>query len=213
MMNELHYRKEQNKMILEECGRIEEILVLPDEIDGIPVKQIAAYAFSGKDVKEIYFPRYLVEIGKYVFYRSFQLRKLFISDSLSEIGAGAFTGCRLSEIEIDFWTGKKSCLKFILDEIRYPVYVTLRYRNTDGTAKTAKVLFPEHYEEAVENTPARIVGTRYHGSGGDYRQCFYEKELDYKQYDALLPRAIAAEQEETVIQLAVLRLRYPYQLF
>lgn len=212
MINELHYIKEENKMTLHECGRIEEILVLPDEVDGLPVKKIEAYAFSGKDVKEIYLPRNLEEMGRYIFYRCFQLRKLCISDSLTEIGAGAFTRCRLSEIEIDFFKGKKSCLKYILDEIRYEVCVTLRYRSANGAVETAKLLFPEHYEEAVENTPARILGTRYHGSGGDYRQCFYEKELDYKQYDALLPRAIAAEQEETVVKLALFRLRYPFQL-
>ena len=51
--------------------------------------------------------------------------------------------------------------------------MTMRYCREDGSEERAKLIFPEHYEEAVENTPARIVETHYHGSGGDYRQCFY----------------------------------------
>ena len=42
---------------------------------------------------------------------------------------------------------------------------------------SARLVFPEHYEEAVENTPARILFTQHHGSGNNYRQCFYNKEM------------------------------------
>lgn len=92
--------------------------------------------------------------------------------------------------------------------MRYRILARLYYQE----GKTAQVLFPEHYEEAVENTPARILYTSHHGAGGYYRQCFYNRALDYGKYDELLPRAIAEESEETVLRLVLGRLRYPYQL-
>ena len=69
-----------------------------------------------------------------------------------------------------------------------------------------------HYEEAVENTPARILYTSHHGSGGYYRQCFYERKLDFAKYDARLPWAVADETLETVAELALKRLRFPVGL-
>ena len=64
----------------------------------------------------------------------------------------------------------------------------------------------------MENTPARIVETHYHGSGGDYRQCFYDRELNFAEYDRLFPRAVAEESREDALQLAALRLGWPYRL-
>ena len=37
----------------------------------------------------------------------------------------------------------------------------------------------------MENTPARILETHYHGCGYKYRQCFLEKKVDYQGYDRL----------------------------
>ena len=64
----------------------------------------------------------------------------------------------------------------------------------------------------MENTPARIVETHRHGSGGYYRQCFYNRELNYAEYDSLLPWAAAGENEVVTAKIAVLRLRFPYRL-
>jgi len=76
----------------------------------------------------------------------------------------------------------------------------------------ARLIFPEHYEEAVENTPARIVETHYHGAGGDYRQCVYHKEIDYEEYDSLFAKAKARESVRTLIEIALARLCFPYRL-
>lgn len=37
------------------------------------------------------------------------------------------------------------------------------YLHAPEGGQEAKLLFPEHYEEAVENTPARILETHHHG--------------------------------------------------
>lgn len=77
---------------------------------------------------------------------------------------------------------------------------------------TARLMFPEFYEEGVENTPARILETHVHGSGILYRNCFQGRKIDFYQYDNAFPHAEAQESEEFVLQLALWRLRYPKEL-
>ena len=74
------------------------------------------------------------------------------------------------------------------------------------------MVFPEFYEEGVENTPARILMTQMHGSGMHYRNCFYEKRFDFHAYDGCFLRARAQEREDLVLELAVSRLRFPFDL-
>ena len=120
--------------------------------------------------------------------------------------------CRPGQVEIHLRRGEASALKSIVEEVRFAIRATLHYHQEDGRVETAQVLFPEHYEEAVENTPARILYTSHHGSGGYYRQCFYERKLDFAKYDARLPWAVADETPETVAELALKRLRFPVGL-
>ena len=77
---------------------------------------------------------------------------------------------------------------------------------------TARLMFPEFYEEGVENTPARILETHVHGSGILYRNCFQGRKIDFYQYDNAFPHAMAQESGEFVLQLALWRLRYPKEL-
>ena len=47
---EIHYRKSNNGLILTGCYGVDGQIILPDEIDGIPIVEIAPYAFSdGKE--------------------------------------------------------------------------------------------------------------------------------------------------------------------
>ena len=68
--------------------------------------------------------------------------------------------------------GNKSCLKEILTEIRYQIIATLRYQGTE-----TKILFPEYYADAVENTrrgswrriimvPVESTGSAFTGGTG-----------------------------------------------
>mgnify|MGYP007011129068 FL=1 len=82
--------------------------------------------------------------------------------------------------------GKKSGVKEMLGEMWQRIDVNFLYKYEE-----ARLVFPEHYDEAVENTPARILYTEYHGSGSNYRQCFYDKELNYQEYDRLFEMAVA----------------------
>ncbi len=235
---EIHYRKTARGIEIVGCYGADGSVVLPDEIGGEAVTGIAAYAFaenqeedgqalvwetevsfsgserkriSGNGVTEIWFPSGVTEIGRYAFYRCKNLEKLILTDSLPEIGGGAFTGCSLSAVEIYLYSGEQSCLKSILDEMRFAIRARLHYMS-GNVEETVQLLFPEHYEEAVENTPARILFTQHHGAGGYYRQCFYDRKLDYKRYDELLFRAAAQEQPDIASELVLNRLRYPFRL-
>ena len=197
MYPEIHYKtesKEFKTVTIFGCYGESPEVFLPDTIDGLPVTRIADYGFAqteeeegmavflpdgerksearkrlcGGQVEEIHLPEELGEVGRYAFYRCFRLKRLSFTDSLTSIGGGAFTGCQLSHVEIRCRKSRQTCLRQILEEQRFELAVHISYEDQEQI-ETASLIFPEHYEEAVENTPARIVETHYHGSGGDYR--------------------------------------------
>ena len=94
------------------------------------------------------------EIGNYTFYGCGNLRRLSFTDSLKRIGGGSFTGCSaLRELQVLMVKGAKSCITDVVAETFHEVFVVITFR---GTKDSARLVFPEYYEEGVENTPARI---------------------------------------------------------
>ena len=183
------------------------------------------HVLAGNDVEEIVFPDTLKEIGRYIFYGCGNLRKLEFSDSLMQIGCGAFTGCHaLEKLTVHMRQGKKSGVKEMLGEMWQRIDVNFLYEyEEDGIEKSdimhrrenkseARLVVPEHYDEAVENTPARILYTEYHGSGSNYRQCFYDRELNYQEYDRLFEMAVAMDKLEVLVDMSFGRLEFPYGL-
>ena len=210
LSKEIRYKKTEKGMMITEYYGHDSYVVLPDEIEGEPVTILGDYAFSRNlSVEEIWMPLELKEVGRYAFYRCRNLRKLVLGNRLLDMGGGALTGCHLEEVEIYLQDGKKSCLKSIVEEMRYQMRI---YLHAPEGGQEAKLLFPEHYEEAVENTPARILETHHHGAGGYYRQCFYDHELDYRKYDEMFYHTVAEDTEETAVELALNRLRFPAEL-
>lgn len=212
-------------------------IVLPGQIDGRTVTAVAAYAFSdrktseesealeyetedhrlfregerllaGELVERVELPDTVERIGRYIFYGCRNLRALRFSDRLRDIGSGAFTGCRgLNCLDVELTEGKKTCVKEILGDLWQRIDVTFRRNGAES-----KLVFPEHYEEAVENTPARILFTQHHGSGNNYRQCFYDRELDFRKYDSLFYLARAQEKTGVLTDLVFARLMGPEEL-
>ena len=206
---EIEYMKSEEGLILTAYRGVDDHVELPDDICGIPIVEIGPYAFANRaDIIEIRLPFGVREIGKYAFYRCRNLRKVILANDILEIGGGALTGCRgIREVELYFRDGERSALKSVLDEVRFAVHARLYIGE-----QVADILFPEHYEESVEDTPARQFYTQHHGAGGDYRQCFYNRELDYKKYDELFYRTKAEDTVETAVKMSLGRLRYPYKL-
>lgn len=234
---EIIYRKEKTGVVIERCLGVEERIELPEFLDGLPVTAVESYAFSdanprvsdekiavcGQKLLEISLPRNLRRIGNYAFYGCRKLEKITMFHRTEDIAGGAFTGCaRLRELCIFMEDADGYCLKDIVSEIHHELYVDLIYPENSISvadqklvhprAKTAKLLFPEYFEEAVENTPARILETHVHGSGCHYRQCFHDGELNYPEYDRMFAGAVAWESVDFCTDLALRRLLYPYCL-
>ena len=93
-----------------------------------------------------------------------------------------------------------------LAELRQTVAV-----DYDGPER-GRLIFPEFFEEAVENTPARILVTNTHGCGQKYRNAFVSTRFQFREYDSLFPHVQVQEPERLVIALAVGRLMYPCEL-
>ena len=158
------------------CFSKEDQVEIPSEIEGKRVTKIGDYAFSahkrkedeakeimigedflgsedepmfcGEAVKEVYLPPDTVEIGKYAFYGCVNLTTLGFSDSLLRTGAGIFTGCKLQKIYYDVYEDKKSALRDVVRDTRFPLQVNIRYKEEE---KQSRLFYPEYYEEAVEN--------------------------------------------------------------
>lgn len=239
----IHYRETESGIEIVRCFGADGKVELPAVISGMPVTRAAAYAFSarkaqededvlvcetedgrlfrqqeqllaGEAVESVRFPDTMEAIGKYIFYGCRNLRELTFSDSLTEIGSGAFTGSRaLSGLNVRLLSGGRSCVPEILGDLWQRIDVAFyeagNNSESGGTDPAAYLVFPEHYEEAVENTPARILFTQHHGSGNNYRQCFYGKEIDYRKYDDLFFVAKAQDEVSVLSDLIFGRLMYP----
>ena len=121
-------------------------------------------------------------------------------------GAGIFTGCKLQKIYYDVYEDKKSALRDVVRDTRFPLQVNIRYKEE----KQSRLFYPEYYEEAVENTPARIVETHFHGTGYQYRQSFLRGEIDYRKYDDIFPVAAVQEDLDIVWEILAGRMLMPY---
>ncbi len=181
---------------------------IPEMIEGHAVTELAPYAFSGTDIEEIILPKTVTKIGRYAFYNCKKLRRISFYNTMKDLGAGAFTNVHnVREIEISFVETKKSCLREFLIELPEEQDITFHFEDGD-----AQILFPEFFEEAIENTPARNLETMTHGSGMFYRNCFVQKELDIKLYDDCFGKGKALEFPKTVYRMALNRLMIPYHL-
>lgn len=230
LSQEFIYEIKNEEICIQKCYSHGNVAVIPTEIDGYPVTELSAYAFSvgavhafgtitvdeyhglprlaGERLEEIIIPKTVKRVGRYAFYNCKNLCRLEFCNSLVDLGAGAFTGChKVREIKVHFEDGKESRLREFLVELAEEQVVTLCYENEE-----AKVLFPEYYEESIENTPARNLEVFTHGSGMMYRNCFVKKELDFQLYDERFGWAVGKESPETLFYLIFFRLFYPYQL-
>ncbi|MGI6071123.1 MAG: leucine-rich repeat protein [Blautia sp.] len=185
----------------------ERVAVIPGQVDGCPVVSLGDYALSGGSYEKAELPPSLRKIGKYAFYNCFKLKSLKFFASIEDVGAGAFTGChKVKRLDVTVGPQGRSCLRDILMELTEEIAVDYHGE------QEARLLFPEFYEEGVENTPARILMTQVHGSGLYYRNCFEGGRLNFGEYDSRFGLARAQESERFSLRLAMRRLFYPYRL-
>lgn len=214
--------------------------VVPEEVEGYPVKELAPYAFSdhqdpkdrenkkrsacvlgdqeelpmlcGGRLERVILPESLERVGRYCFYNCENLESISFGGGVRDWGSGTFTGChKVRKLQVHMEEEGKSTWKDVLSEIREELEVDY-FCGRGETAKYAKLVFPEFFEEGVENTPARILETHVHGSGLYYRNCFVQRVFQFAEYDSRFDYAAAEESRELLLRMAIGRLLYPYQL-
>ncbi len=167
-------------------------------------------AVCGTGVQELKLPPGVAKVGAYAFYGCEKLRVFGCSSTIGDWGAGAFTGCTgMEKIAMRVVPGERSSLKEVLFELRQLLYVD--YLDQDGSLK-ARLVFPEFYEDSVENTPARFIMREMHGCGHMYRYCFEETAFSFREYDRLFDNVCIQEGPRLSSQLALFRLYWPYGL-
>lgn len=244
-----------------ECRSLDTLAVLPDEINGLPVTELAPYLFSvhgnceddaaaetfwwpeppatpadqniwrdipalrGGRLEELRLPAYLEKVGAYALYNCEKLKKLELYSTTLDWGAGVFTGCYgVEQVTFHVDESRKSCMREVLAELRQTLEVLYlpeqvsredlrqRYDLTGLQQSHVRLIFPEFFEEAVENTPARILVTETHGCGQKYRNAFVNTQFQFKEYDSLFPHVQVQEPEALTARLALGRLMEPYRL-
>lgn len=190
------------------------VCVVPETLGGMPVTELADRAFAEQTIKEIYLPKSLRRIGRYGFYNCEALRSIHFYSETREIGGGIFNGCRnIQEISIYMEKDEKSALKDFVTEIADRVMVHYLFTDENGeTREAARLIFPEYYDESIENTPARNLSFKIHGSGQKYRYCFGDRKLQFDRYDKMFSEEIEEEALEAASEVALNRLRFPYAL-
>lgn len=183
-------------------------------------------ALRGGRLEELRLPARLEKVGAYALYNCEKLKKLELYSTTLDWGAGVFTGCYgVEQVTIHADESRKSCMREVLAELRQALEVLyLPEKAADeteveqreplpaATALSARLIFPEFFEEAVENTPARILVTETHGCGQKYRNAFVSTQFQFREYDSLFPHVQVQEPETLVARLALGRLMYPYRL-
>lgn len=188
---------------------------LENEIQVLSAASIAEIhipKLCGNQLEEIVLPHTVKRVGRYCFYNCKNLQRISFTDSLIDWGSGTFTGChQVQELEVTMYKEEKTTLKDVLVELQEPLVVDYKYENGENSY-FAKLVFPEYYEEGVENTPARLINLTIHGSGMRFRNCFQKKVFDFAEYDTRFPYAVFQEKFEIVSQMVQCRLRYPHEL-
>ncbi|MCQ2501204.1 MAG: leucine-rich repeat domain-containing protein [Lachnospiraceae bacterium] len=192
----------------------EEYVMVPDMIDGLPVLELGPYVLEGSMIRELELPSGLERIGRYAFYNCEHLEKIRIPEGMKDIGSGAFTGAhRIKEISLLVPEENKKLvvLQEILMDVVEAVKINMLFPETEEV-REIRLVFPAYYEEGVENTPARNITSEYYGTGLKFRNCIVGRQMQYEEYDKLFQLAASVEEPELVLEMALMRLLYPYKL-
>ena len=204
-------------------GTPKKMALAPDGISFVPAKGDGSIkdsqnrspdekAIAAESIERIDLPCTLRRIGNYAFYGCRNLKTFTLGAALEELGGGAFVASNHVR-ELIFVTETEHpwvpAIRLVLAEISYEVEVCVL--DSRGRERY-RLHFPEFYEDAVENTPARIFEMKFEGTGYKYRQCFKDGQPDLARYDSLFYEASVQEFPPTVFQMCCDRLLWPIQL-
>ena len=82
-------------------GKLYGDLILPDEIDGVPVAGIGDLAFEGRGFDNLVIPDSVRQIGSYAFFENSYMSEVTIPAGVTSMGWNPFARCALKTIRVD----------------------------------------------------------------------------------------------------------------
>ncbi len=184
-------------------------LVIPERIEGLEVRSIAAHAFENRaELRSIVLPGSLVTLRPFAFYNCVNLKTIELYNATNDYYDGVIRRCTSLE-----------CITVHCDKPEDYVIVRSMLQDVDGTLTfhlmmpdgELRLTFPEYVNEAKEDTMARAIHFSIEGAGMAYRECIGKKSIDLPGYDRLLQR-LTAYDLAVGADIAFGRLRYPLGL-
>lgn len=211
--------------------------VLPELLNGVPLTQIGAYAFSessqkavaqgqqyeqvigskptsaavlcGNFLQQVVLPDSVQVLGNAAFYNCRNLQTLQIGPNISGVGSDMFTNCRsLHQLVVHANPDQPTGLRRVINALSGDIQVRMYAKQTI----LAGLRYPEFWEQLEENAPAHIFQRGIQGRGYHYRQCFAGDRLNFTEFDQVFPMAVAEEDPTVMAGLAFDRIRWPWAL-
>ena len=193
-----------SKRMFDGCGALQEIS-LPRA-----VRSIGDYAFYGCErLKELRLPESVESIGRYAFYNCRRMEKINIPLAARELNTGLFLNCD-SLKHLSF--GRCRHISDLISGLNHELQLSIDFPIEGGETKHAELVLPDFQYEYIEDTPARLFHQVNYGTGHIFRQCIGNSEIDFRRYDEIFYLTKREDAAETVLLLAMSRLRYPYRL-
>lgn len=186
-------------------------LVLPEKIEGLPLTEVGPYCFAkNKYLERVVVPDSVKKIERMAFYNCTGLKELELGAGLAELGGDAFMNCHsLHQLKVRCGAKEASGVRFVLRQISSDLTVHFMGETEE---ESAVILFSDYYESYDEVTPAHLFGRNIEGEGFRARQCFKDGVFEYVRYDGIFGKACAEENEKTLCEMSMNRLRYPVEL-
>ena len=207
-------------------------VTVPETVDGLPVTELAPYAFSEKEQQTNTVPvrteaddgesfSELLAAGRITRVCGDFLQTISLPDTLQSIGELCFYQCRqLQELQVgggEIEIGSDAFMNCkALSTIRIHASVSeptslrtillQRTQATDVWFDDAAVHFPEYTERYDLIGPAHIFELNIEGEGFRARKCFEGDRFLPDVYDDVFVRASDTEDERTLCTMAALRL-------
>lgn len=161
------YTRIKDEIRIDKIEDPEAVIYVPEQFEDCPVTELGSYVLAHSAVEEIHLPPYVRKIGAYGFYECEQLKRIYCYSRVLDLGAGLFAGVPAVEyLDITEFPGERSCLKEMLAELRQTLRVQLHQMPAAASeAAEARLIFPEYYEDSVENTPAALFLLRPTAAG------------------------------------------------
>ena len=228
--------REEGGIALLRCETSAPQLLLPDELDGLPIIRLGDYVFSAREPKQlpegafrlrltsggeelpahdaaalrmVRLPQKALSLGNYAFYGCTGLEALEIGGHLQTVGTDAFMNCfSLRRMTLTAPAEECCCLRGLLQE--YSGKLELCFAPAAGPE--CRLFFPAYDEDYEEMAAPHIFHYNIRGVGYLCRQSFDGHCFRYDQYDASLDLLLRTHEFSLAARMAMDRLRFPVQL-